>query len=223
MVGLSGSSSLRGMWKFGGRCNNGRCCQDESERGIKVKHSYPASSSFQWRQAREAIQAASVGRHACGNSHNTYPVCAASVKRLIVLGTEVEEDAKQASNGTVALTEINENVKSTEKRQIKVKQFAKTTMRSNKEDGYGEQDVLVSRNKNEKSELTCYRTGSRSHVGNSKACVAVNQLCFKCGKRDTGVQGKHWHKQYGADRMIEKSYVESDEDENVILMLSSES
>ncbi|KAJ1167092.1 hypothetical protein NDU88_007485 [Pleurodeles waltl] len=121
---------------------------------------------------------------------------------------------------------MNENVKPTDIRQIKVKQVAKTTTRGKKANGYGEQEVVLSRNKTEKSEVTCYRCESRSHLGNSKDFVAVNQSCSKSRKRGhcTGMQSNISKKNtVQTVRMIEKSYVESDEEENVILMLSSES
>ncbi|KAJ1211300.1 hypothetical protein NDU88_006661 [Pleurodeles waltl] len=122
------------------------------------------------------------------------------------------------------MREIDEN-KSTEIRLIKAKQTTKSTVKRSKGNGCDEHELLLSRNKTVTGDITCYRCGSRAHVGNSKNCTAVNQSCFKCGKKGhfarvcKGSIGMKNTAQMV--KMIDNTYATSDEDENDILMLSS--
>ncbi|KAJ1134404.1 hypothetical protein NDU88_000856 [Pleurodeles waltl] len=134
--------------------------------------------------------------------------------------------ARSIEHSQYCMKEMNEGAKAVEVKHLKVKSKSSQTLRGGKMKPHRELEVSSSRVTEEKGPMLCFHCGSKLHMGNSKYCAAVNQNCFKCGKRrhfarvckaSIGIKGGT----HQAVRMLESSYCDSEEENSEVLFLSS--
>ncbi|KAJ1134769.1 hypothetical protein NDU88_001216 [Pleurodeles waltl] len=116
---------------------------------------------------------------------------------------------------------MNEGAKAVKVKHLKVKPKSSQTSRGAR---HSSPQALCFTIQGDRGERISFYFGSKLHMSNSKYCAAINQNCFKCGKRGhyahvckAGISTKGGTPQ--AIRKLENSYCDSKE-ENQVFMLS---
>lgn len=90
--------------------------------------------------------------------------------------------ARSIEHSQFCMQEMNETTKFEEVKQLNAKHSAKPAKGTNSSSTRNP-EMVFSKAKFDKSELVCFRCSSKSHLGNTKFCFALNQTCFKCRRK----------------------------------------